>query len=85
MHYTKDLSATVLFLVLKKASRLERIVGAESWHDMDPRWDAVQTYEIHSNSEIIFSICNQMNAIFEKRQLCHRLVSFDHNDHEYFH
>ena len=52
MHYTKDLSATVLFLVLKKASRLERIVGAESWHDMDPRWDAVQTYEIHSNSRL---------------------------------
>ena len=38
MDYTKDLSANVLFLLLKKASNLEKIVGTETWPGLNKRF-----------------------------------------------
>jgi len=59
MDYTKDLSANVLFLILKKASNLQIIVGAETWPGLNK------------------SICEEMNSLFEVRNLCHNLKFYD--------
>ena len=72
---TKNLCPTVLLLLLKNAKSLESLIGVETWQKMDPRFVILFLSKTYPDFDL-FSICEKMNVIFEKKNLPHRLISY---------